>query len=81
MLTKPSRLKIIGPPPKFHGLGDILQVARVLPKVQMIFNVVVLTRVSQFLLIMFRRRPRRRGRPGFLAGWPAQGMSREIWRR
>ena len=25
-------------------------------------------RVSQFLLIMFRRRPRRRGRPGFLAG-------------
>ena len=38
-------------------------------------------RVSQFLLIMFRRRPRRRGRPGFLAGWPAQGMGREIWRR
>jgi hypothetical protein len=38
-------------------------------------------RVSQFSLIMFRRRPRRRGRPGFLAGWPAQGMSREIWRR
>jgi FAD/FMN-containing dehydrogenase len=25
-------------------------------------------RVSQFLLIMFRRRPRLRGRPGFLAG-------------
>ena len=39
------------------------------------------TRVSQFLLIMFRRRPRRRGRPGFLAGWPAQGMGCEIWRR
>ena len=38
-------------------------------------------RVSQFLLIMSRRRPRRRGRPGFLAGWPAQGMGREIWRR
>ena len=38
-------------------------------------------RVSQFLLIKSRRRPRRRGRPGFLAGWPAQGMGREIWRR
>ena len=38
-------------------------------------------RVSQFLLIMFRRRPRLRGRPGFLAGWPAQGMGCEIWRR
>ena len=38
-------------------------------------------RVSQFLWIMCRRRPRRRGRPGFLAGWPAQGMDREIWRR
>ena len=39
------------------------------------------SRVSQFLLIKSRRRPRRRGRPGFLAGWPAQGMDREIWRR
>ena len=38
-------------------------------------------RVSQFLLIKSRRRPRRRGRPGFLAGWPAQGMDREISRR
>ena len=38
-------------------------------------------RVSQFLLIKSRRRPRLRGRPGFLAGWPAQGMDREIWRR
>ena len=38
-------------------------------------------RVSQFLLIKFRRRPRLRGRPGFLAGWPAQGMGCEIWRR
>ena len=38
-------------------------------------------RVSQFSLIMFRRRPRLRGRPGFLAGWPAQGMDPEIWRR
>jgi putative transposase len=38
-------------------------------------------RVSQFLLIMCRRRPMRRGRPGFLAGWPAQGMGCEIWRR
>ena len=38
-------------------------------------------RVSQFLLIMCRRRPRLRGRPGFLAGWPAQGVDREIWRR
>jgi hypothetical protein len=33
------------------------------------------------LLIKSRRRPRPRGRPGFLAGWPAQGMSCEIWRR
>jgi hypothetical protein len=39
------------------------------------------SRVSQFLLIMFRLRPRLRGRPGFLAGWPAQGMGGEIWRR
>ena len=39
------------------------------------------SRVSQFLLIMSRRRPRLRGRPGFLAGWPAQGMGCEIWRR
>jgi hypothetical protein len=31
------------------------------------------SRVSQFLLIMFRRRSRR--------GWPAQGVGREIWRR
>jgi hypothetical protein len=38
-------------------------------------------RVSQFLLLKSRRRPRLRGRPGFLAGWPAQGMDREIWRR
>jgi hypothetical protein len=38
-------------------------------------------RVSRFLLIMCRPRPRRRGRPGFLAGWPAPGMVREIWRR
>ena len=38
-------------------------------------------RVSQFLLIKSRRRPRLRGRPGFLAGWPAQGMGCEIWRR
>ena len=38
-------------------------------------------RVSQFWLIMCRRRPRLRGRPGFLAGWPARGMGREIWRR
>jgi putative transposase len=38
-------------------------------------------RVSRFLLITFRRRPRLRGRPGFLAGWPAQGMDPEIWRR
>ena len=41
----------------------------------------LVSRVSQFLLIMSRRRPRLRGRPGFLAGWPAQGMGREIWRR
>ena len=34
-------------------------------------------RVSRFLLITFRRRPRRRGRPGFLAGWPVQGMGWE----
>jgi Transposase len=34
-----------------------------------------------FWLIMCQRRPRRRGRPGFLAGWPARGMGREIWRR
>ena len=40
-----------------------------------------IARVSQFLLIKSRRRPRLRGRPGFLAGWPAQGMDREIWRR
>jgi hypothetical protein len=39
------------------------------------------SRVSQYLLIKSRRRPRPRGRPGFLAGWPAQGMDREIWRR
>ena len=39
------------------------------------------TRVSQFLWIKCRRLPRRRGRPGFLAGWPAQGMGCEIWRR
>src|SRR3954451_1115051 len=39
------------------------------------------TRVSQFLLIMFRLPPRLRERLGFLAGWPAQGMGREIWRR
>jgi hypothetical protein len=38
-------------------------------------------RVSQFLLIMCRRRPRRRGRPGFVAEWPAQGMGCKIWRR
>ena len=38
-------------------------------------------RVSQFLLIKSRRLPRPRGRPGFLAGWPAQGMGGEIWRR
>jgi len=38
-------------------------------------------RVSQFLLIMCRRRLRRRGRPGFLAGWPTQGVGCEIWRR
>ena len=38
-------------------------------------------RVSQILLIMFRLPPRRRERPGFLAGWPAPGMGREIWRR
>jgi PAS domain S-box-containing protein len=38
-------------------------------------------RVSQFWLIMRRRRPRLRGRPGFLAGWPAQGMGCEIWWR
>ena len=38
-------------------------------------------RVSQFLLIKSRRRPRLRGRPGFLGGWPAQGMGCEIWRR
>jgi hypothetical protein len=38
-------------------------------------------RVSQFLLIMFRRRPRLRERRGFLAGWPAQDMGGEIWRR
>jgi len=38
-------------------------------------------RVSQFLLIRCRRRPRLRGRLGFLAGWPARGMDREIWRR
>ena len=37
-------------------------------------NDVMAPRVSQFLSIMSRRRPRRRGRPGFLAGWPAQGM-------
>jgi transposase len=39
------------------------------------------TRVSQSLLIMFRLRPRLRGRLGFLAGWPAQGMGCEISRR
>ena len=38
-------------------------------------------RVSRFLLIKSRRRPRLRGRPGFLAGWPARGMDPEIWRR
>ena len=38
-------------------------------------------RVSQFLLIKSRRLPRLRGRPGFLAGSPAQGMDHEIWRR
>ena len=38
-------------------------------------------RVSQFLLIKSRQRPRPRGQPGFLAGWPAQGMGCEIWRR
>ena len=38
-------------------------------------------RVSRFLLIRCRRRPRLRGRPGFLAGWPAQGTGCEIWRR
>jgi hypothetical protein len=38
-------------------------------------------RVSQFWLIMFRLPPRLRERLGFLAGWPAQGMGREIWRR
>jgi hypothetical protein len=38
-------------------------------------------RVSQFLLIMSRLPPRLRERLGFLAGWPAQGMGREIWRR
>jgi pyruvate,water dikinase len=36
---------------------------------------------SQFLLIMCWRRPRLRGRPGFLAGWPAQGVACEISRR
>jgi 2-oxo-3-hexenedioate decarboxylase len=41
----------------------------------------LIPRVSQFLLIKSRRRPRLRGRPGFLAGWPAQGMGCEIWRR
>ena len=40
-----------------------------------------LTRVSQFLLITSRRRPRLRGRPGFLVGWPARGMGCEISRR
>jgi integrase len=44
-------------------------------------NTTMGSRVSQFLLIKSRRRPRLRGRPGFLAGWPAQGMDREIWRR
>jgi hypothetical protein len=39
------------------------------------------TRVSQFWLIMSRLRPRLRGRPWFLAGWPARGMDREISRR
>ena len=38
-------------------------------------------RVSQYLLIKPRRRPRPRGRLGFLAGWPAQGMGCEISRR
>jgi putative transposase len=32
------------------------------------------SRVSQFLLIMSWRRPRLRGRLGFLVGWPAQDM-------
>jgi hypothetical protein len=32
-------------------------------------------RVSRFWLIMSRLLPRLRGRPGFLAGWPAQGMT------
>jgi putative transposase len=41
----------------------------------------VTARVSQFWLIMCRRRPKLRGRPGFLAGWPAQGVGCEIWRR
>ena len=39
------------------------------------------TRVSQFLLIRSRRRPRLRGRPGFLVGWPARGMGCEISQR
>jgi uncharacterized protein YbjT (DUF2867 family) len=34
-----------------------------------------------FLLIKSRRRPRLRERPGFLAGWPAQGMGCETSRR
>ena len=38
-------------------------------------------RVSQFLSIMSRRRPRLRGPPGFLAVSPAQGMDPEISRR
>jgi transposase len=41
----------------------------------------LIPRVSQFLLITFRLPPRLRERLGFLAGWPAQGMGREIWRR
>jgi urate oxidase len=45
------------------------------------FLVDMSTRVSQFWLIMFRLRPRLRGRLGFLAGWPGQGMGGEISRR
>ncbi len=51
------------------------------PQLDRAVDVEEVARVSQFLLIKARRRPRLRGRPGFLAGWPARGTDREILRR